>query len=159
MFRKALSRVVVVTGDLHGCFHALMVVYSLFYVAIIQPIQTLLKWKQIVGSDITKCYQQAAGLALMVSDETEQHLVSHCIAQLENNKPVLDQIKTVKDSPNEVAVILAKHYLEWIESQRKKMCGIHYQKRNEREVQQLLMKEGVFDIDGFAEAIFGMSQM
>ena len=38
MFRKALSRVVVVTGDLHGCFHALMTVYLLFYAAIIQPI-------------------------------------------------------------------------------------------------------------------------
>ena len=71
MFRKALSRVVVVTGDLHGCFHALMAVYSLFYAAIIQPIQTLLKWKRIVGTDITKCYQQAAGLALMICDETE----------------------------------------------------------------------------------------
>ena len=119
MFRKALSRVVVVTGDLHGCFYALMAVYSLFYAAIIQPIQTLLKWKRIVGSDITKCYQQAAGLALMVSDEIQRHLVSYCIAQLENNKPVLDQIKKVKNNPKEVAVILAKHYLEWIELQRK----------------------------------------
>ena len=41
MFRKALSRVVVVTGDLNGCFHALMTVYSLFYATIIQPIQTI----------------------------------------------------------------------------------------------------------------------
>ena len=47
------------------------------------------------------------------------HLVSHCIAQLENNKPVLDRINKVKDNPKEVAVILANHYLEWIESQRK----------------------------------------
>ena len=61
---KALSRVVVITGDLlHGCFHCLKPVYSLFYGALIQPIQAVLKWKRIQGSDITKCYQQANGLA------------------------------------------------------------------------------------------------
>ena len=31
MLRKAMSCVVMVTGDLHGCFHALMSVYSIFY--------------------------------------------------------------------------------------------------------------------------------
>ena len=77
-----------------------------------------MKWKRISGSDITKCYQQAAGLALMVSDEIEQHLVSQCIAELENNLPMLEQINKVQGNPKEVTVILAKHYLEWIESKR-----------------------------------------
>ena len=53
ILQKALSRVVVVTGDLHGHFHCLMPVYSLFYGALIQPIQAILKSKRIQGSDIT----------------------------------------------------------------------------------------------------------
>lgn len=77
ILQKALSRVVVVTGNLHGCFHCLSPVYSLFYGALIQPIQAVLKWKCIQGSDITKCYQQADGLATMVCNEVEHHLVTH----------------------------------------------------------------------------------
>ena len=86
MLRKAMSRVVVVTGNLHGCFHALMSVYSIFYGSLIQPIQTLLKWKRIKGSDITTCYQQAAGLALMTSDEIEKRLVAKTTSDLEGIK-------------------------------------------------------------------------
>ena len=79
MLRKAMSRVVVVTGDLHGCFHFLMSVYSIFYGSLIHPIQTLLKWKRIKVSDITTCYQLAVGLALMINDEIEKNLVAWCI--------------------------------------------------------------------------------
>ena len=78
-------RVVVVTGDLHGCFHCLMPVYSLFYGALIQPIQAVLKWKHIQGLDITKCYQQANGLASMISDVVERHIVVHCFTELEQS--------------------------------------------------------------------------
>ena len=92
ILRKALIRVVVVTGDLHGCFHCLMPVNSLFYGALIQPIQTVLKWKRIQGSDITKCYQQANGLATMIPDEVERHLVTHCISEMENNPENVRQL-------------------------------------------------------------------
>ena len=70
MIHKAMKQIINVTGDLHdGCFHFLAAGYSLFYASFIQPIQTLLGRKRISGTDVTKFYQQAAGLALLIADE------------------------------------------------------------------------------------------
>ena len=56
---KSLQHVIHVPGDLHGgCFQILSAIYSLYYGALIQPIQALVGWKRIKGSDVTKCYQQ-----------------------------------------------------------------------------------------------------
>ena len=75
MVRKALGQVIHVTGNLHsGRFHFLAAIYSLFYGSFIQFIQLLLGWKCIHRSDVTKCYQQAAGLVLMAADEMEKKL-------------------------------------------------------------------------------------
>ena len=77
MIRKALGQVIHVTGDLYGgCFHFLSLIYLLFYGSLIQFLQIILGWKRIWGSDVTKCYQQVAGLVLMAADEAEQLLVS-----------------------------------------------------------------------------------
>ena len=108
---KALSQVVVVTGDLDGCFHCLMPVYSLFYGALIQPIQTVLKWKHIQGSDITKCYQQANSLGTMISDEVERHLVTHCISEMEDNLENVRHFRELPNDPKKVALYLTTHYL------------------------------------------------
>ena len=104
MLSKAMSRVVVVTGDLHGCFHVLMSVYSIFFGSLMQPIQTLLKWKRIKGSDITTCYQQAAGLALMISDEIEKQLVAKSTSDLEGYPEAVNQIRRISRDPKEVAI-------------------------------------------------------
>ena len=104
MLSKAMSRVVVVTGDLHGCFHVLMSVYSIFFGSLMQPIQTLLKWKRIKGSDITTCYQQAAGLALMISDEIEKQLVAKSTSDLEGDPEAVNQIRRISRDPKEVAI-------------------------------------------------------
>ena len=118
MLRKAMSRVIIVTGDLHGCFHCLMSVYSIFYGCLIQPIQTILKWKRIQGSDITKCYQQAAGLAIMISDEIERHLLSQCISELNDDDEALLKISLIMSNRKEVAIFIAKYYIDWLESKR-----------------------------------------
>eukprot|EP00957_Ditylum_brightwellii_P211380 15366112-Ditylum_brightwellii.AAC.1 len=77
VIRAAMKQVINVTGDLHaGCFHFLSSVYSIFYGALMQPVQVLLGWKQIRGTDVTKRYQQAAGLVLMITDELERHLIA-----------------------------------------------------------------------------------
>ena len=119
MLRKAMSRVVVVTGDLHGCFHFLMSVYSLFYGSLIQPIQTLLKWKRIKGSDITTCYQMAAGLALMTNDEIEKRLVARCIREIERDPEAIRTIRGLNRNRKEIAIFLAKYYIKWLEKKRK----------------------------------------
>ena len=118
VLRKALSRVVVVTGDLHGCFHCLMPVYSLFYGALIQPIQAVLKWKRIQGSDITKCYQQANGLVTMISDAVERHIVIHCFAELEESPEFIRELKECNKDSKKVALYLATRYVNWVESKR-----------------------------------------
>ena len=72
---KGMQQIIHVPGDLHGgCFHFLSAIYSLYYAALIQPIQALIGWKRIKGTDVTKCYQQAAGLAMMITGELEKHL-------------------------------------------------------------------------------------
>jgi hypothetical protein len=118
ILRKALTRVVMITGDLHGCFHCLSPVYSIFYGAMIQPIQAVLKWKRIQGSDITKCYQQANGLASMISEEIERHLIVHCYSELSNDQSNLTEWNNVKSDPKKAALFLANHYLDWIETKR-----------------------------------------
>ena len=73
MIKDAICQVINVTGDLQGgLFHFLLANYSLFYPSIIQPVQHLLGWKWIFGLDVTKCYQQDAGLTITISDELER---------------------------------------------------------------------------------------
>ena len=119
MLRKAMSRVVVVTGDLHGCFHVLMSVYSIFFGTLIQPIQILLKWKRIKGSDITTCYQQAAGLALMILDEIEKHLVPKATRDLERDEGAVQDMRRINRDAKAVAIYIAKYYLNWIKRKLK----------------------------------------
>ena len=97
--KKVMSRVVHITGDLHGGnFHFLSAVYSLFYGSLIQPIQLMLGWKRIRGSDVTKCYQQAAGLALMIADALEKHLFgTYCV---ETNKEPNQPFTSIHDPAN-----------------------------------------------------------
>ena len=78
MIKHAMGQVIHVTGDLHGgLFHFLSAIYSLYYGTLIQPIQIMLGWKRISGTDVSKCYQQAAGLVLMICDEFERQLILH----------------------------------------------------------------------------------
>ena len=100
---NAMNQIIPLPGDLHGgCFHFLGAIYTLFYGCIIQPVQTsLLGWKRIKGSDVTKCYQQAAGLVLMISDEIERHLV--CEFLLGTKDMFIDT-----DHPEEFAIQIAK---------------------------------------------------
>ena len=118
MLQKALSRVISVTGDLHGCFHALACCFRLFYGSLIQPIQSLLKWKRIKGSDVAVCYQQAAGIALMILYEIERQLIVECIAKIENNESILIQLGELDGEAKDIAIFLAKHYMDWIAKQR-----------------------------------------
>ena len=54
MPQQALDQVIFIPGDLHGGgFHVMQVVYNLFYGAIIQKVQAVLKWKCICGSDVS----------------------------------------------------------------------------------------------------------
>ena len=58
MLKDALGQVIHISGDLHGGqFHFLAAIYLLFYGSMIQFFQLLLRWKQIRGTDVTKCYQ------------------------------------------------------------------------------------------------------
>ena len=115
MIRKALGQVIHVTGDLHGgCFHFLATIYSLFYGSIIQYIQVLLGWKQIRGSDVTKCYQQAAGLVLMTADEGDKLLVTAYLHDvLQNDREARNRL-CMEGSSIEFALLIAKGYRGWL---------------------------------------------
>lgn len=71
--KKSLSRVVHVSSNIHGGnFHFLAASYIMFYGCLLQPIQIILGWKQIKGSDVTKCYQLAVHFALTVAEVAEK---------------------------------------------------------------------------------------
>ena len=73
MTKEALSQVIRETGDLNsGRFHFISAIHSLHCGLFIQLFQILLGWKRIWGSDVGKCYQHAAGLAMMTSDGLEK---------------------------------------------------------------------------------------
>ena len=115
MIKAALCQVIHIPGDLHGGrFHFLSAIYSLFYGSLIQYIQILLGWKKIRGSDITQCYQQAAGLVTMITDELEKHLMGAFIHETHfRNDQTLNSIKVEKDG-REVAILIATQYHQWL---------------------------------------------
>jgi hypothetical protein len=119
MIQKAMKQVVNVTGDLHGgCFHFLSAIFALYYGSLIQPIQTLLGWKRIRGSDVTKCYQQAAGLALMISHELERQYLGAYMEYLNKNIEKKDEFEATDDS-QAAAIYLAQGYAQWMKDQRR----------------------------------------
>ena len=118
MIQKALNQIIHVPGDLHGgCFHFLSAVYTLFYGSLIQPIQIMLGWKRIRGSDVTKCYQQAAGLALMISNELERHLLLAYLKEIHSDLVKRRHLESLTD-PKRLALEIANGYNKWIDFKR-----------------------------------------
>ena len=118
MLQKALSRVIHVTGDLHGGnFHFLSAVYAMFYGCLLQPVQTMLGWKRIKGTDVTKCYQLAALLALTVAEVVEKQLFGtflNCILENDKDKSRLGLIEDAAD----FCVELTRMFDTWCEGKR-----------------------------------------
>ena len=113
---KGMQQIIHVPGDLHGgSFHFLSAIYSLYYAALIQPIQALIGWKRIKGTDVTKCYQQATGLAMMITGELEKHLFHHEISG------DLDEVSKMLDiqDPKALAIHMADGYHRWLERKEK----------------------------------------
>jgi hypothetical protein len=119
VINKALNQIIHVPGDLHGgCFHFLAAVYSLFYGSLIQPIQILLGWKRIRGTDVTKCYQQAAGLALMIANELDRHLFTTYFKDVyDRNSENLHQLLSTEES-QKLALEIADGFRKWVKEKR-----------------------------------------
>ena len=93
-----MEQIINVTGDLHGgCFNFLSAGYSIFYACLIQPIQNLLGCKHISGTDVSNCYQQAAGLALLIADELENSLCTACLLHILNDHKNRLKFESFKD--------------------------------------------------------------
>ena len=115
--------VVNVTGDLHGgCFHFLQVTYTLIFGSLVQPVQALLGWKHTKISDVTTCYQQAAGLTIIMDDEMEIHLLASYLLTVAASETLFNALKNNEDT--EVAAIaIASGYLDWMKEKRR--MGTH----------------------------------
>jgi hypothetical protein len=119
MIQKALGQIIHIPGDLHGgCFHFLSAIYNIFYGALLQPIQSLLGWKRIKGTDVTKCYQQAAGLAMMVACEIDRQLISFYFHSLYEN--MADRLGfQEEDKADELAIQVATGFIHWRSEKRR----------------------------------------
>ena len=121
MVRKALGQIIHVTGDLHGGrFHFLAKIYSLFYGSFIQFTHLLLGWKHICGTDVTKCYQQAAGLILMAADEIEKVFFSAYLHDVLFNNPEERDRLCREGNPKEFGLLIPKGYRKWL---KEKQCS------------------------------------
>ena len=119
MLQEALERIIFLPGDLHGGgIHIMQVVYNLFYGTILQKIQTVLKWKRIRGSDVTKCYQQSTSLALIVSTEVERHLLTEYIKHIHQDPHQRREVNKFKDA-KAFAIRIANGYTKWMNDRRK----------------------------------------
>ena len=129
MIRKALEQVIHVTGDLHGGrFHFLAVIYSLFYGSLIQYIQVLLGWKRIRGTDVTKCYQQAAGLVLMTADEGDKLLITAYLHDVFHNNMAARQWLCNEGSSVKFALLIAKGYRAWLQEKQRTTTDAKFRK-------------------------------
>ena len=116
---KGMQQIIHVPGDLHGgCFHFLSAIYTLYYAALIQPIQALIGWKRIKGTDVTKCYQQAAGLAMMITGELEKHLFHHYTNEISGDLDEVSKMLDIRDR-KALAIHMADGYHRWIETKLK----------------------------------------
>ena len=114
MLQKAMDQVIFIPGDLHGGgFHIMQVVYNLFYGALIQKAQALLKWKRICRSDVSKCYQQAASLMSMLATEVAQQLFTEYVKVMHQSEAGRREFHQICDC-EEFAVHLAKEYSSWL---------------------------------------------
>jgi hypothetical protein len=113
VIQKALKQTINITGDLHGgCFHFLQAVFHLFFGSIIQPIQVLLGWKRIRGSDVTKCYQQAASLAILIADEIDRQMFGTFLVEMLGNPAFGIRFNAIEDS-RDAALHVANEYEKW----------------------------------------------
>ena len=70
MMSEALKQIACVPSYLHGALlHFLNATYSLFFTCLARPMQKMIGWKYLKGKDVSKCYQQAAGLLSMINIE------------------------------------------------------------------------------------------
>ena len=116
---KVMQQITHVPGDLHGgCFHFLSAIYSLYYAALIQPIQALISWKRMKGTDVTKCYQQAAGLLMMITGELEKQLFHHYSNEISGDLDEVSKMLDIQD-PKALAIHMADGYHTWLETKVK----------------------------------------
>ena len=118
MIHKAMKQIINVTGDLHGgCFHFLAAGCSLFYASLIQPIQNLLGWKRISGTDVTHFYQQASGIALLIVDELQKNLYTEYFLHIINDDEKRLKFDIFEDE-KELSVHVDINFLQWMELKR-----------------------------------------
>jgi hypothetical protein len=100
--------------DLHGGgFHVLRAIFNLFYASLLQPIQAALRWKQIKGSDVPVCSQQATGLALMVVfEEVERQLYTAFTIYLDSNETLKAEWQQ-QESFKDRASFFARTFESW----------------------------------------------
>ena len=71
---KVLEHVVMLLGDLHGCFHILGLVYKLFYGGLIQLVQVALGYKRIDNNKVEKNFGQCSILVLRILHDCERQV-------------------------------------------------------------------------------------
>ena len=96
----------------------MQVIYNLFYGALLQKLQAVLKWKLICGNDVSKCYQQSTGLAKLGAREVERHLLAEYFKSVHHNCNHRKSFNGIKDS-KQFAIHIAKGYTNWTEVRRR----------------------------------------
>jgi len=76
-----------------------------------------LGWKRICGSDVTKCYQQAAGLTTMIADELERQFLAAYFDDVCDDNQLFQRLQSCQDA-EAFAIFIAEGYLDWLDEKR-----------------------------------------
>ena len=114
---QVIHRVVPINGDLHVRFHMLDAVYRLFYGGFLQPIQYRLQWKRLYAQDVSKSYQLAHRLAVMVFDEVDRIMIDVFVTSTMTLEKT-DEILHFQGGEG-LAVHIAEQYMVYLQRQVK----------------------------------------
>ena len=74
----------------------------------------MLGWKRIKGSDVSQCYQQAAGLAMLVADEIEKNLMIAFLGSIHDKEEKRLRLNRYISNAD-LSVDIASEFLNWIQ--------------------------------------------
>ena len=75
--------------------------------------QALLGWKHTKISDVTTCYQQVAGLTIIMDDEMEIHLLASYLLTVAASE-ILSNAFRNNDNTEVTAISIVSGYLDWM---------------------------------------------
>jgi hypothetical protein len=112
--RRVIPQIIPVGGDLHFRFAMLDTVVRLYRGKFLQPIQSKLGWKKLDLVDVTKTFQQAHELVMLVYDETDRIMRDVFIADYILRGLDEGEVDQLVEAEEDLALRISSQYREFL---------------------------------------------